>query len=419
MNLIKVLLKASILALKAIFSKNRSCCGVLIIMMIMAFASPELHAQRTISLQELLDSAMNSSPMLKGAQASVMQQKHLLKTTFNLPNPEILIQNPTGHFYTVGVQQNFDFPTVYGAQRSLQKANVKLAESSYQLTAADLKYQIAVLYIELQFQDMQVKLWQSQDTVYRAMSATAEALFKAGEIDFLQLGFTRVMAGEIHNNFIIAQASSEGLKQRLKILSGVNESFKSDSLKLFDKLQLAHLFTDSAMQANPVMKYQEQLVQVSQKQLQLAKQRVIPGFTFAYLNQAEKNTPLQNRFYAGIRIPLWFWQYNGSISAARSELDARRYDAYANNLEYQAKMTEATTKYRAYVNNLENYNGQMLKDIQGIIEASPRLLKAGDRSYMEHLKILSDALNIQKNYWETLRSFKQTEYYMRYLTGSL
>ena len=92
--------------------------------------SANAYSQNVVSLRTIIDSSLVNNPSIKAANASVKQQQHLVKSAMNLPSPEILLQNPTGTFYTVGAQQSFDFPTVYGSQRKIQKENVKLAEIS-------------------------------------------------------------------------------------------------------------------------------------------------------------------------------------------------------------------------------------------------------------------------------------------------
>src|SRR5688500_10836718 len=98
----KVMMKT----LKSIFVHKKSCCK-LVLIGVMLFSCRDFMAQEVIQIKTVIDSAVNYSPRLKGANAAVSQQQHLLKSAINLPNPEILLQNPTGHFYTIGVQQIF------------------------------------------------------------------------------------------------------------------------------------------------------------------------------------------------------------------------------------------------------------------------------------------------------------------------
>ena len=75
--------------------------------------SANVYSQKILQLQTVIDSSLVNNPSVKAANATVQQQQHLVKSAINLPSPEILLQNPTGNFYTIGAQQSFDFPTVY------------------------------------------------------------------------------------------------------------------------------------------------------------------------------------------------------------------------------------------------------------------------------------------------------------------
>ena len=90
--------------------------------------SIKLFSQNIITEAEAVNNALKNSPNLSAATFSVLQQKQLLKSSFNLPNPEIFIESPTGNFYTPSITQSVEFPSVYGKQNQLQKQQVQFAE---------------------------------------------------------------------------------------------------------------------------------------------------------------------------------------------------------------------------------------------------------------------------------------------------
>ena len=167
------------------------------------------------------------------------------------------------------------------------------------------------------------------------------------------------------------------------------------------------------------MQYAKQQIAINEKRLQLERQKTLPGFTVAYLNQAEKTTPFQNRFYAGLRIPLWFWQYRGNIDAAKNQVEASKYNADANKLKLTAEMQSSYTKFMAYQQALDFYKSDILEQATALINASNRFFTSGNTSYTDFLRNLNDATEIQKNYWETVKNYNQTLTYIHYLTGKL
>ena len=67
------------------------------------FCAQFLSAQTTLTDQQAIDLALKKSPLLNAATLQVKQQKQLQGTSFNLRNPDITLESPTGEFMTVGV----------------------------------------------------------------------------------------------------------------------------------------------------------------------------------------------------------------------------------------------------------------------------------------------------------------------------
>lgn len=415
LSLRKRIYKLTMKFLKAIFIHRKSCCKMVLFSVFMAGA--EASAQDIISLTTVIDSSIRNSPAVKSSNAAVSQQQHLLKSAINLPSPEILLQNPTGHFYTIGVQQIFDFPTVYGAQRKIQKENIKLAETATKYTLMDVKYQLHILYSELQYQFQLMKLWQKQDSSYSKISENADRAFKAGTIDFIQSSFANVQAGQIRTNYNLSKANFYGTMQQIKTLSGIQVDFTPDSLTSIGILAIGT--TDTSISHNYSLLYDQQQIAINEKRVQLEKQKALPGFTVAFLNQGEKNTIFQNRFYAGLRIPLWFWQYNGNIKAAKVQVEVSKYDAAANKLQLTGEMQAAYVKYIAYSEALVLYNSNILRNANALTNALDRFYTSGNYSYTDYLRNLNDANEVKKTYWETLKNYNQTLIYIQYLNGTL
>ena len=97
----------------------------------------------------------------------------MLKSAINLPNPEFFLESPTGNFYTRSITQSIEFPSVYRNQHSLQKGQITIAQKEKQLTEAELKYRVKLLYLEIQFADSLVKQLFIQDTLYEKIKTSA------------------------------------------------------------------------------------------------------------------------------------------------------------------------------------------------------------------------------------------------------
>lgn len=371
-------------------------------------------SQKMLPIQTVIDSSLVNNPSIKAANATIQQQQHLVKSAINLPSPEILLQNPTGNFYTLGAQQSFDFPTVYGSQRRIQKENVKLAEIAKNRNVADLKYQISILYSELRFEQKSVQLLQQQDSIYSIIATNADRSFKAGTIDYIQSSFAKLQAGQVKTNLYVAQANYTSILQSIKTISGIKSDFLTD-----DKDNETLLKTEASIDQNNNLLFAKQEIIISEKRLQLERQKLLPGFNVGFINAGEKDTPFKNQLFAGLRIPLWFWQYKGNINAAKSYVEVTKFNSQNEILRTTTELQSAQSKNLAYKKAIDFYKSDASKLATSLIDASNRFYKSGNYSVTEYLRNLNDAADIQKNYLEIQKNYNQSIIYIQYLTGNL
>ena len=74
----------------------------------------------------------------------------------------------------------------------------------------------------------------------------------------------------------------------------------------------------------------------------------MPGFNIGFINAGEKDTPFKNQLFAGLRIPLWFWQYKGNINAAKSQIEVSKFNSQNEILKTTVELQSAQSKYAAY-----------------------------------------------------------------------
>src|SRR5687767_3732313 len=99
---------------------------VLFCLLICLFNS--LYGQKILTESEATSFALKHSPNLAASELQIIQNRQLRGSAFNLQNPEILFESPTGEFYTPGIQQTFDFPAVYINRGKFYKQQMILSE---------------------------------------------------------------------------------------------------------------------------------------------------------------------------------------------------------------------------------------------------------------------------------------------------
>ena len=377
-------------------------------------------AQQLLTESEAISKALANNKNIQAASLQVKQQQQLLKSVFNLPNPEFFWESPTGNFYTGSIIQSFEFPSVYNNQYRLQKQQVVVAQKEKLLTEAELKYRVKVLYLEAQFADSFVKQLYIQDTLYEKIKLSAIRQFNAGQIDYLQQIFAESQYGEIHNQYLQTVTRAKTLKAQLQWVTGIKDAIAVEPL-LIAALQPQTLFMpdSTALLSNPSIQILQQQQIVARQNIALQKSKALPGLAFGYFNQGERDTKWNNRFRFGITIPLWFGQYKGNINAAKTEQQVIQSKQEGLQQELSAQAIYANSEMQTNWQSVQYYRQTGLRKAQEVITTSQRFFVSGEIDYISFMRNSNDAYSIYQKYLEAIRSYNLSVINYQYLMGTL
>ncbi|MDQ3108470.1 MAG: TolC family protein, partial [Bacteroidota bacterium] len=350
-----------------------------------------------MSEQQVVDSAVKNSPAISAAQYQVLQQQQIRRSAFNLPNPEVLAESPTGDFYTIGVLQTFEFPSVYFKQSQVYRQQEQLSSAGQKITENDVKYQVKLLYVQLQFMVFQTGKLRVQDSLYAEIKTAANRQFAAGQIDFLQNAYAESQYGEIHNKLVNAETDLLVTQQQLQNFTGIAQTITPLPIQRAQNTQgITALKNDTNLfMTNPLLTYYRQQQVLNKKLISLERNRILPGFVIGYMNQGPMSTPVNMRFRMGITVPLWFWQYSGNVKAARYRFLESGQVYKANRQQLSNQQIQAQGNYFKYKQSLDYYESTGLKLSEGLITSSARFYTSGQYDLVAHLRNLNDAYQIQ------------------------
>ncbi len=376
-----------------------------------------ISAQNVISEQAALDSAMKHSPLLKSAELQVRQSNYLRKTAFNLSNPDVIAESPTGEFYAVGILQSIEFPTVYFKQGQLLNQQSLLSEKGKALTIYEVKRLIRSVYLNAQYTQQLYEQLKYQDSLYNQIQISARRQFDAGVIDYLAKTFAESQYGEIHNQLVQAQNAFKANVQQLKLYTGISSVSSVSALVKFTLLNLSA--DTSVVTQSPLVQYARQNQVVNQKQLSLERNRALPGLVVGFLNQGPRETETYYRFRVGFTVPLWFWQYSGNIKAAKTRVQIAEQQTRAQQQQLTADLQTSMSEYTSAQQAVSYYEASGLKQAEDIISAAKRFFESGKIDYIAYIRNINDAYAVKRTYLETLRTYNQSIININYITGNL
>lgn len=392
---------------------------VILLLLSFAFLPIAGLSQTIVYEQQFLDSVIKNHPAFKIAELKVLQYKAQQKSAFNLPNPEVVAESPTGDFYTIGVLQQIEFPTVYIRQKQLAEQQTTLSEKEKKVTAIETRYLAKLLYLNFQYSASMMKLLHSQDSIYAELSEIADRKFEVGDIDLISKTYANSQYGEVHAKYLSEQANYAGYASQLKIYMNLKDSV-SPALLGKSLLVIPGLLTDTLqLQSSPSIQYYEQVTKVNEAAWKVEKNKALPGIVAGYLNQGPEYTPSNLRFRAGITIPLWFWQYTGNIKSARYSFEAAKEEQILQEQQLMRNIEFLKQQIFASALNLSYYEKTGMKQADELYEASRRFYESSEWDGISFLRIANDAFAIKVNYYMTLKSYNEFLLHYHFLNGTL
>ena len=391
-----------------------------IIVFLTGFISFSASAQQVLTEDEAVSKALANNKNIQAASLQVKQQQQLLKSAINLPNPEFFWESPTDNFYTGSITQSFEFPTVYSNQYRLQKQQIGVAQKEKQLTEAELKYRVKVLYLEIQYADSLASQLYKQDTLYEKIKLSAIRQFRAGQIDYLQQTFAETQYGEIHNQYQQSLVRASSLKAQLQWFTGIKDTISVEPLAIsLSQVQLSLVPDSTALFANPALQILQQQENVAKQNIALQKSKALPGLAFGYFNQGERDTKWLNRFRVGVTIPLWFGQYKSNINAAKTEQQVIQSKQQGLQQDLSAQTINTSSEMRTNWQSVQYYQQTGLRKAQEVITTSQRFFVSGEIDYISLLRNSNDAYTVYQKYLEAVRNYNLSVINHKYLMGQL
>jgi outer membrane protein, heavy metal efflux system len=384
-----------------------------ILLIVTVFNLPAI-GQRLLSEKETTQLALSNARNINVASLTLKQQQQLLRGAGGIASPQVTLEKSPYEPLIAGIQQQFEWPSVYGARKQLQESQVRLAETSVGFNALQIKRQVRIAYLQLQYLNERLAQLKYQDSIYKDIKAAAARNFEAGQINKLDELFAASQADRINNEMVRAIADQQQQQRILQLFTGLGESIVADKITA-----LPFTFTTDSVSANPQVRVLEQRVEVSRMQLKLERAELLPSINAGLLFPLNKEYESFLGYQVGISIPLWARQNRSRIAAASTgiELAAANQQNALQQLQNQYLVNQVNVQKEQV--SLSYFNTVALKQSAEIIETSRRLFAAGQISYIESLRNITSAFETQINYLETLRNYNQSVIELNYITGNL
>jgi cobalt-zinc-cadmium resistance protein CzcA len=371
-------------------------------------------SQKLITKDEAVQLAINNQRNLQAANLSVQQQQQLLRGSTGLDNPQLRAEASPYESLLIGVEQSFNLPAVYRSRKALQNERIRLAQLQLQGSQYDLKREVRLRFLQLQYLTEKIHLLSFQDSVYQAIGISSKRFFDAGQINKLEELTATTQANKVRNELQRAVADLVAEKQLFIFYTGYTDSIFVEPIETY-------LFASTAdtVPGNIQQQILLQQISIAQRELKVQKAELLPQISAGLLFPTTKEYERAIGYEVGVSIPIWRRQNRSRIAAGQTAIEIAQA---LQNFEIQrlnARYRQALTNLSKELQSLNFYNTIAIPQSKLIIETSQRLFQGGELNYIESLRNLITAFEIQNDHLETHRTYNEAVIEFNYLNGTL
>lgn len=373
--------------------------------------------QNPLTVEETVHLAIENNSGLKASSLKVVEADALINSAFSFDKTALYYNydesNLAGNnepLNVFGISQDFKFPTVYFADKKVNKAQHQLQESQYNIRFQQLKREVYAQYYQLSYTKNKAQTYQYLDSLYQNFAVSAKRRFELGETNYLEM--------------ITAQSKQKQLetlyKQALQEIILATEQLKkvvqTDSLAIsnqpLEKLQLGQISMADNMGLEAYEFSKNYYKALNQKE----KQSLLPDLNVEYFQGS--NSGIDRNFIGytfGVKIPLFFSGNASKIKAskiAQEVVEEQKQDYQVRlHAEYQSLLAKLQ-QYEEAINYYET-QGKTLSD--EIIKTAERTFKEGEIDFFQYIQSIETAKDMEITYLDNLNTYNQTIIAINYL----
>jgi outer membrane protein, heavy metal efflux system len=361
------------------------------------FVWSQVKAQLSISLDSCRAQMRRHAPEMVAAEEMIKAAEARAKGAVSIPAPQVYLESPTSQFMTPGITQTMEFPTVYRIQQRQGQTALARSKVDKDLRWAALEQKLMTWYFEAAYQRSICTLMWEWDSLSTEAKRKIDVLFAKGLTGTTQRDLAHLKAAEHHTKRIMAEQKLDMLQMQVAFLCGWSEPVSVPSIG-----QIKDEYAGLDGQGGLFLKSQSLIIEESQRAIQLAKHKALPGLMVGYLNQGNRNSAMNLRWQFGITLPIWWWQYKSDIESAKHEMNATKaMVSYEEQLRIQ-RIQSAYQQLTALEAARQEYEQSALQNDKEFWNNSNRLLDAGEISYTEYLLLVEQSFGSREQYFQLL-----------------
>ncbi len=375
-----------------------------VILLILLFSSVSVTGQNSeLKLNDAIEIALQNNREIAAYTLKVEESKMLKKTAFAPGKTNFTYgtdQNniaENGHPLNVwGVEQNFNFPTLYSAESKSREIEIAIAESRLNIQKNEVIQNVSNAFFNCQQLQNKRNLNKTLDSLYAELLTNSEKRAEKGDISHLEVLNIRAKKNQVSILLNSLDLDIGNAFKKLRVILNYEPEFAiSESIELLPDKQLN-------LDSLPVFQLLKLENDYTNSLIRVSKNKSLPDFSVNYFLGSNKfeNSKYYHGFQVGVAVPLFFGSDRGRTQAA--EISGKSQNLISENeanlvLNRLNELKNEQLKYKALLDNY-NSSGKILYD--EIMRTALKSYQIGEIDFYRFVSSYETAAQIQLEHIE-------------------
>jgi cobalt-zinc-cadmium resistance protein CzcA len=376
-------------------------------------------SQSEISLEQAIEIALENNAGIQAKELQLEQREKAIKTAIDIPRTGAYISYDENNIAqnglainVWGVQQTFEFPSVYIQKKKSYKARYSASEAFFELQQNYLRMEVSMTYNELVYLEKRQEGYRYLDSLFSHFHHAAKRRYETGETNYLESLTAEskqkemgVMKRQLEQQI---QATYQKLYRWLQIDSLIKvdtETFEPFSIHDFD------------VNDHPGVRSMQWNENWSKLAWKTSKQSWWPTFELEYFQGSNwgEQSPVYRGYQAGITLPLFFGSQKAEVQKAYIQTLASQKENENYRIQVGAKYAELRQKLKGFEEAIYYYE-QTGRDLgQAILKQANRSYEEGEIDVYQYILSLEQVQTLYFYYLENVFNYNSTVLKMNYL----
>lgn len=390
-------------------------------LILLLVSAPVVCQTKALDLPTAIELALENNQEIKAYSLRVKQSEALQKTAYAIDKTLIYygydennIAENNHPLRILGIEQDFEFPSVYVAQSKADKISTSISEKELLQKEYQLRKNVSRVYYHIQYLCDKQKVYQQIDTLYHAFGNNAKLSYKEGEISYLdmlnakakqqQIAMTK---RQIAHDLAIAMERLQALLQYDDSLIVVNEDVAIIQVEEPD------------LDYEPGMQMMQMQGEYQMAMLKVERHRLLPDLSLGYFNGSNAYAQAKNYqgFQLGLMVPLFFGEQKARIKSNKIAISIQENLLAHYSASLRFKKVELRRELMKYQEMLQLYETSGKQLSEEIIHSAQKSYQIGEIDFFQLVMSLENALSPKIEYLETIAKYNQIALEINYLTN--